>query len=607
MKSPMFLLRLVLEEIEDECGISTSRDLKTITARVDSEGESFLTISLANFGKDFERSLDQGYVDRTSFQGFSWKGGLPRLFSGFLGLVFDSCDGVLLDVPSIAAIRAIRQVTLMFAKIELECTKARQLKAIEGYVECEKEVRASDASLDPVFLDRISEISARLWGPALSQLENSLYAGDWDAPLRHGSGQTADRSIGNAKFNTWTWTERLESVLPFGDYCLPNARYSSECLPRVDFLEPGLELPVKVTLVPKTLKTPRVIAMEPSWNMFVQQGLMVSLRDCIGGVSYLRDLVGWHDQVPNQDLAKKGSKDQSLATLDLSEASDRVSNQHVLALFRRFPLLSEVIQACRSTKADVPGWPQQRLAKFASMGSALTFPVEAMVFLTIIVFAIEEELSTRLTIRDYKSLVGRVRVYGDDLIVPVEFVIPVTDKLEAFGLKVNRSKSFWTGKFRESCGKDYYDGEDVSIFKMRNLFPSRRADAVRREAAEVQSLYELRNQAYWHGYWRIAREMDKLIQSYRYPNPTVLQTSPVLGRNSVLGYETQELHKHLHTPLVRGFVDASRPPQNAVDGVPALFKCLSKTSEDPFDDAQHLLRSGRPPARALKRVKGTPF
>jgi hypothetical protein len=380
-----------------------------------------------------------------------------------------------------------------------------------------------------------------------------------------------------------------------------------EYLPYVDYLEPGRELPVKVVLVPKTLKTPRVIAEEPSWNMFVQQGLLASPKEAIEGVSHLRALVGWDDQVPNQDLARLGSLEGNLATLDLSEASDRVSNQHVMALLRRFPLLSEAVQACRSTKADVDGQIITNLAKFASMGSALTFPLEAMVFLTIIVYALEEESNTRLSTKDYKSLVGKVRVYGDDIIVPVDKAESTVAALEAFGLKVNHSKSFWTGKFRESCGKDYYAGEDVSIFKMRKLFPSGGPGAHRREAPEIEGLYNLRNQAYWHGYWIVARRLDKVIQDLRFPNPNVLVTSPVMGRNSVLGYSISKMHEDLQVPLVRGFMDSSSSPKNSVNGVPALFKCLSKVSDKPFEDPRHLERSGRPLVRTLKLASGTPY
>jgi hypothetical protein len=55
-----------------------------------------------------------------------------------------------------------------------------------------------------------------------------------------------------------------------------------------------------------------------------------------------------------------------------------------------------------------------------------------------------------------------VRVFGDDMIVPLDAWPLVCDMLSALGLKVNTDKTFGTGKFRESCGVDAYDGHLVS-------------------------------------------------------------------------------------------------------------------------------------------------
>lgn len=92
MKSLMTLFRQVLNDLGTLCGTSTDRDFKTVSARVENEGVSFLTITLANFGKDFEKSLDQGAVTNTVFAGYARTGCLPRFLSGFTGLVFSPAD-----------------------------------------------------------------------------------------------------------------------------------------------------------------------------------------------------------------------------------------------------------------------------------------------------------------------------------------------------------------------------------------------------------------------------------------------------------------------------------------------------------------------------------
>jgi hypothetical protein len=195
--------------------------------------------------------------------------------------------------------------------------------------------------------------------------------------------------------------------------------------------------------------------------------------------------------------------------------------------------------------------------------------MEAMVFLTIIFLGIERELSTTLSPRKIKSFMGQVRVYGDDIIIPVDFVHSVVRELESFGIRVNSSKSFWNGKFRESCGKEYFDGHDISIVRVRQVFPTRRS-----HATEVISLVSLRNQLYWAGYWDTCRWLDEEIKKVIKYFPVVLPTSPVLGRESVLGFETQKIHEHLHSPLVKGYVVRAKPPEDNLGDYSALLKCL---------------------------------
>jgi hypothetical protein len=55
-----------------------------------------------------------------------------------------------------------------------------------------------------------------------------------------------------------------------------------------------------------------------------------------------------------------------------------------------------------------------------------------------------------------------VSVFGDDIIIPVDSRELFFSLLEILDFKVNASKSFWTGRFRESCGIDAFDGVDVT-------------------------------------------------------------------------------------------------------------------------------------------------
>jgi len=616
MKSLMLILQAVLKDLSTWCCTSTTADLKTISRRVEDEGLSFLTITLANFGKDFQKSLDQGFVGSDQFTGFRRSGGLPSLFSGFLCRVFDKSSGRLFDEPDIESIRAIRQITLMWAKIELPCSEQRNKKAISDYVKCEADVKAADRAISNDLLLEFTTASTQLWAEILSDVDYQVYKGE--VIPSHGPGSTADSLMGNQKWNQRSWTERLDSIFSIEEMLIPNVRHH-ELLDRINISEPGEELPAKVILVPKTLKTPRVIAKEPTVMMFMQKAIARSITISVESYNHSRQIFGWQDRVHNMDLARQGSSDGSLATLDLSEASDRVSNQHVRALLAHYGSLREAVEACRSRKAEVPIGPERktiiRLSKFASMGSALTFPLESIVFATIVFMGIGKTLNRPLSKKLVNEFIGRVRIFGDDLIFPVEFVPAVTSLLRTFGLVVSEDKSFWTGKFRESCGGDYYEGEDVSVVRLRSSIPTHR-----RNGPEIISLYSFRNQCYHAGLWNTVRHVDNVIKRLKLPLPIVESTSQALGRQSFLGYQAERTDPDLQSPLVKALVVKSTIPKNSLDGIGALHKILTRSAESPeteeliWDptncqvvDVGHLDRSGRPRRVDTKSRWVSPF
>ena len=600
MKSLMLLLQYVLRDLGTWCRTSTVRDYEYIANRVKDEGLSFLTITLSNLGTELQKALDQGYVGHDQFSSLRKTGRLPRLFSGFFDLVFDRASGRLLDDPSVDAIFALRQLMLMWAKIELPCSDERRKAAFTRFIECEQELRENDRNLDPLNRDKFRRLSVLLWGDILSSIDLAVYNGE--IVPSHGPGSTADYLLGNSKWNQLEWTTRLEPYFPHMEMLATSWSLALEKLENVRLLEPGDERPVRVITVPKTQKTPRIIAIEPTCMQYVQQGLLAQFEAAIEGDSLANSLISWRSRLPNQELARKGSSDGSLATLDLKEASDRVSNQHVRELLRNHPHLRDAVDACRSRKADVPGHGVIRLAKFASMGSALCFPVEAMVFCTIVFVGIQNSLNRTLTLRDIESLKGQVRVYGDDIIVPIEHVLPVVATLEDFGLLVNANKSFWTGKFRESCGGDYYDSHDVTVVRVRSEIPSDR-----QHASEIASTVGLRNHLYERGLWSAAQYLDDLLSGLLVHYPVVEETSSLLGRRSFLRHEPERFHPTLHTPLVRGYAVVGRSPASPLDDYGALLKCLTTNSDLPIADVGHLERAGRPRAVDIKPRWSTPY
>lgn len=591
MKSLVDLMGVLLQDAGSWCRVSTSRDLQTIATRVKHEGESFLTITLPAFGRDFERSLEEGQVAHDAFPGFSRWRGLPRFLGGFLELVFDRGTGLLLDSPSITAIHSIRQLCLVLGKLHAECGDRRNRHAIEEYIKCETEVKTWGDTVSETLLGEFRSAFLRLWGDVCHSLDTKVSQGEM-VP-RHGPGATADRLQGNQKWNQAEWTRRLEGYFPSADFLIPNHRYW-EALDTVDFREPGRERPVKVTLVPKTPKTPRIIAVEPTCMQYAQQALLGLLVPHVDD-SVTHSLIGIRDQGPNQTLAQVGSIDGSLATLDLSEASDRVSNKLIQYAFKPYSHLSGALQACRSRRASVPGRTRPiTLAKFASMGSAVCFPVEAMVFSTIAIIGIERQLRRQLRPLEIHNLKGSVRVYGDDIIVPTDMTLSVIGALSDFGLKVNRHKSFWTGKFRESCGREYYDGNDVSIVRVREYIPDDR-----HSSGAVAATISSRNQFYKAGYWKTAAFLDDVIRTYG-PYPIVEETAQALGRHSFLPAQGERLSRDTHTPIVRCMKIAAKIPRSPLGGLGALMKFFISRGSEPMFDEKHLQRSGRPRSVDIK-------
>jgi hypothetical protein len=223
------------------------------------------------------------------------------------------------------------------------------------------------------------------------------------------------------------------------------------------------------------------------------------------------------------------------------------------------------------------------------MGSALTFPVEAMYFLALIFLGISKELKRPLTRKDIISFSGQVRVFGDDIIIPREYVDSVISTLEDYSLKVNENKSFWTGNFRESCGKEYYNGFDVSIVKVRRVLPTSRKDT-----QEIASVVATRNQFYEHGFWATARLLDSWIERL-IPFPTIEKTSPALGKWSFVSpYQAGKLHRDFQSPLVKAAVIHSKDRHVKTDDIWALLKWFLKEGSEPFFNVNHLSVSGRP-------------
>jgi len=204
--------------------------------------------------------------------------------------------------------------------------------------------------------------------------------------------------------------------------------------------------------VPKNAKTDRFIAAEPSGNVFLQLGFGAYFRQCLTRVG-----IDLNDQSVNQGLARDGL-DLGLATVDLKSASDTITTAVVWLLLPYS--WASALSRLRSPIMTLPDGSRTYLEKFSSMGNGFTFELESLIF-----WALTE------AVRDKMGIAGRVSVYGDDIICPSDCVPLLREVLEWCGFELNSKKTHFNSNFRESCGKHYFGGRDVSpIYQKKPTF-----------------------------------------------------------------------------------------------------------------------------------------
>jgi hypothetical protein len=505
VKRPTMLVKTMLRQFGMDLDLSVERDQKTISDRCKHEGLSFLTITLPKLSDALEQGIEFGLLSCPT--DFSCHGRLPRFLGGFFRRVFNK-DGSLRQDACAESIYAIRQITRFFKKLRISCSPARENRAIQHYLDVESELRQSTTRVmrEDIILDRISEI---VWSQVFPEIDQL------DLVCRHGPGVTADRYLSNERYSIKHWNTRSEFHFPSDLHCFPNygeaAGWSAGSDPaestgprELDLRdEPG----VRVVFVPKTQTAPRVIAIEPSHVQYMQQSLLKYMVPRLESHSLTRRSLKFTDQRPNQNAAYLASKTRDKATLDLKDASDRVHLALVQRIFRSSGILG-YLEDSRSLHATLPNGVNLVLTKFASMGSATCFPVEAMVFYTLVLSAMHKLDGVRPSSRSIRRYSRMILVYGDDIIVPVTYTDVVVRYLESYALKVNVSKSFSRSLFRESCGADFYDGVPVKPVYAREV-PH---DANNRwEPSTVMAWVSTADQFYKNGQWVVACAIHEMV------------------------------------------------------------------------------------------------
>lgn len=218
----------------------------------------------------------------------------------------------------------------------------------------------------------------------------------------------------------------------------------------------------RATTVPKNASINRFIAIEGTCNMFLQQGLMMMMykrMKKVGlDVAILPEL--------HKKLAMWSSITMQNATLDWSSASDCGSTELYGWLIP--PRWFRYCSLTRTTSTEISG-EKVELNMFSTMGNAVTFPLETLVFWTyaVAVLFTAENPGTNSVFPSWECQ-KRCSVFGDDCIVPTLIATQYMEVMTGVGFLINEEKSFFADEqFRESCGGDYLAGYDVRPFSLK--------------------------------------------------------------------------------------------------------------------------------------------
>nr|UJQ85210.1 MAG: hypothetical protein 3 [Leviviridae sp.] len=314
--------------------------------------------------------------------------------------------------------------------------------------------------------------------------------------FKHGPGAVAEKLKMHEKSCFPNWPQKLQNRFQW-ELCgktigAPLERPSNN------------EMAARLLAVPKTAKGPRLIAAEPTSHQWCQQLLLrflfVQCRKTFGS-----HFIDFKDQGKSGSMVLQASFDRLLATVDLSDASDRLTCWTVERIIRSNSSLLAALHAARTRyiridpKINNGELDFLSLRKFASQGTATTFPVMSLVMLCI---ALASSLGDkeRVTWARIKELRTKVRVFGDDIILPVHGYARLVRTMDLLQLKVNMAKSYIHGHFRESCGTDGYKGYNITPTKPKTL--------VCDSPASCQAVVDTSNNLFNKGLWYASRTAD---------------------------------------------------------------------------------------------------
>jgi hypothetical protein len=324
-----------------------------------------------------------------------------------------------------------------------------------------------------------------------------------------------------------------------------------------------------MTFVPKSYSRRRIVVTEPTVNTYFQLGLGSELE------RVLRAKTGIDfscQPAQNSELARQGSIYGTYATMDLKQCSDYISMALIEymfppTLFRWINLLrTDRVRYSVSNNQIVDGRVESETYRgklavhsFATMGNGFCFPIQTML-LSALVLGVYDTLGIRPE--------ANWGVFGDDIVVATEAYALLAQTLQELGLVVNLNKSFSSGKFRESCGTDWFSGVNVrgvylkryssdqdlfASFNLLNMWSSRTGISLKETLKTILSFVE--------GTIPIVPPDEGLSSGIHSPEPLTRQTAdgvssldfweyyPYIPAPATLSFEPWEMYFEFGEPV----------------------------------------------------------
>jgi len=517
--------------------LEPERDLKKLRSRVRSEGVSFLTKTLPSLGKAIDMALHSDAPLRVS--GFKLIPGtsIPRFLGWLIRYVFND-DGYVKHEPDITALTQLREFLYFTYKLKLPYDETAQKGAVDSFVRTQEEL--SNFEIPSSAVDIANHAAAFLC---------RLFVGFdvRDIIPRHGPGAVATGEEVGEKSNFSRIYRSIERCFPYTEYFVLGLNQVSDQFDDIQGLEILDTGTAQVVLVPKDSRGPRLISKEPLEKQWIQQGIQRKLYSWIEEHPLTSGFVNFSKQSINRRLALESSRTQRYVTLDMKDASDRVTYRLVERLFGGTGLWDALV-ASRSTRTLLPDGREIELSTFAPMGSAVCFPIEALTFYALALSVLH--VCKRKYSGSSRELNRKpdVYIYGDDIILRREDYAFLMQWFPEFGLKFNEGKCCVSGFFRESCGCDAYKGIDVTPIRLRNTW----SHTGKRDPSELVSYVELSNSLWEAGYWQVSTAIQSMVERRYGVLPYVKEKTKYLDRHgrwkisspSVIGWYRSHVNHH---------------------------------------------------------------